>query len=374
MHQAEAKMMARARKSLWWPFITNDVANMALTCRPCQEYKPSNRAEPLRAHEKATYPFQFVHMDLGEVNGKYFLIAVDQFSSFPQIYECGKTAKTSQVISFTINLFENFSVPMTIYSDGGPQFKENGEFDKFCQDWGIEHVTSSPYMSRSNGVAEEAVKEMKKIIRANISPLGVLNRPSTVAGLMMFRNTPRSPTDLSPAQLIFGQDIRDSLPITRASLTPEHRFAVEERLHTVRKEKTNGKKEMELLQQGQKVFVQNPSSKRWTSTATIVKFGANNREYIIRNDDTGKEYRRNRRFLKPQRVTPVTPPRQPVPAPELRPLTEVKQVPSEPSVPRVIPAGPEMAINNRPQRQKKPIVRFQAGHNKYYEPAQIIED
>jgi hypothetical protein len=229
-------------------------------------------------------------------------------------------------------------------------------------------------MSRSNGVAEEAVKEMKKIIRANISPIGVLNRPSTVAGLMMFRNTPRSPTDLSPAQLIFGQDIRDSLPITRASLTPEHRFAVEERLHTVRKEKTNGKKEMELLQQGQKVFVQNPSSKRWTSTATIVKFGANNREYIIRNDDTGKEYRRNRRFLKPQRVTPVTPPRQPVPAPELRPLTEVKQVPSEPSVPRVIPAGPEMAINNRPQRQKKPIVRFQAGHNKYYEPAQIIED
>ena len=78
MHQAEAKMMARARKSLWWPFITNDVANMALSCKTCQEYKPSNRAEPLRAHKPATYPFQFIHMDLGEVNGKYFLIAVDQ--------------------------------------------------------------------------------------------------------------------------------------------------------------------------------------------------------------------------------------------------------------------------------------------------------
>ena len=370
MHQAEAKMMARARKSIWWPFITNDVANTALSCKTCQEYKPSNRAEPLRAHEQATYPFQFVHMDLGEVNGKYFLIAVDQYSGFPQIYECGKTAKTNQIISFTIDLFENFSVPMTIYSDGGPQFKENGDFDKFCKEWGIEHVTSSPHMSNSNGVAEEAVKEMKKIIRANVSPSGVLNRPSTVAGLMMFRNTPRSPTDLSPAQLIFGQDIRDSLPITRASLKPEHRFAAEERLQKVREEKRKGKgrKEMELLKQGQKVFVQHPGSKRWTSTATVLRFGINDREYIVRNDENGREYRRNRKFLRPQRVQPVTPPRQPVPAPELHPLQKVK-VPSEPSVPRVVPE-PDMATNNRPQRQKKPIIRFEAGHNKYYEPVQ----
>ena len=108
MHQAGDKMMARARKSLWWPLITRDVNNAALTCKPCQEYKPSNLDEPLRNHEVATYPFQFVHMDLGEVNGKHFLIAVDQYSGFPQIYECGKTAKTEQVIAHTINLFENF--------------------------------------------------------------------------------------------------------------------------------------------------------------------------------------------------------------------------------------------------------------------------
>jgi hypothetical protein len=163
------------------------------------------------------------------------------------------------------------------------------------------------------------------------------------------------------------------LPITRASLKPEHRFAAEERLQKVREEKRKGKgrKEMELLKQGQKVFVQHPGSKRWTSTATVIRFGINDREYIIRNDETGREYRRNRKFLKPQRVTPVTPPRQPVPAPELR---KVPSVPSEPSVPRVVPTGPDMAINNRPVRQKKPIVRFEAGHNKYYEPIQRTED
>ncbi len=367
MHQAADKMMARARKSLWWPFITRDVQNVALTCKPCQEYKPSNRDEPLRPHEPATYPFQFVHMDLGEVNGKYFLISADQYSGFTHIFECGKTAKTAQVIEHTVSLFENFSVPITIYSDGGPQFKENGEFDDFCEKWGIQHINSSPYMSRSNGVAEEAVKEMKKIIRANVSQAGVLDRQSTVAGLMMFRNTPRSPTNLSPAQIIFGQDVRDCLPMNRTNLRPDNRFAVEQRLQEVRekrKEKENdtkGKREMELLRPGQKVFVQHPATKRWTRTATVVNFGKNNREYIIRDDETERVLRRNRKFLKIQKVEPVAPPKQPVPVPKQ--YSEMNQVPSEPSVSEAIPE----AKNIRPKRLRKPIVRFVPNLNKYHE-------
>jgi hypothetical protein len=51
------------------------------------------------------------------------------------------------------------------------------DFEKFCKEWGIEYVTCSPHMSNSNGVAVEAVKEMKKIIQAKVSPSGVLNRP-----------------------------------------------------------------------------------------------------------------------------------------------------------------------------------------------------
>ena len=136
-------------------------------------------------------------------------------------------------------------------------------------------------MSRSNRVAEEAIKEMKKIIRANISQAGFLDRQSTVASLMMFWNTPRLPTNLSPAQIIFGQDVRDCLPMNWTNLRPDNRFAIEQRLQEVRekrKEKENdtkGKREMELLRPGQKVFVQHPATKRWTKTATVLNFGKN---------------------------------------------------------------------------------------------------
>jgi hypothetical protein len=44
--------------------------------------------------------------------------------------------------------------------------------------------------AHSNGIAESGIKEMKKLIRADLSTNDVLNMPSAIAGLQMFRNTP----------------------------------------------------------------------------------------------------------------------------------------------------------------------------------------
>lgn len=54
---------------------------------------------------------------------------------------------------------------------------------------------------------------------------------------------------------------------------------------------------------------------RWSYSGTIVKFGQNTQEYVIRSDENDKLYRRNRKFLKPQIITPVKPPDQPVKIP-----------------------------------------------------------
>jgi hypothetical protein len=89
-----------------------------------------------------------------------------------------------------------------IYSDGGRQFKD--KFDNFCKRWSINHVKSSPHYPQSNGEAESAVKEMKKIIRATfINQTRMLDKSGFSAAMLMFWNTSRSPTDLSPAQLVF---------------------------------------------------------------------------------------------------------------------------------------------------------------------------
>jgi hypothetical protein len=109
-----------------------------------------------------------------------------------------------------LQLFATFSIPVTIYSDGGPQFMEGEtinkfEFGQFCKEWGVQHITSSPHYPQSNGLAEEAVKNAKKMIIATFDWNTKRCRPAEIAaGLLLFRNTPRSPTNLSPNEIVFG--------------------------------------------------------------------------------------------------------------------------------------------------------------------------
>jgi hypothetical protein len=120
MHQLADKMEAHTQKSFWWPFKGRDIKNIAKTCSPCQEKLPSQAAELDRALEEAHYLFQSLHMDLSTYEGRQFLILVDQFSSFPHAYKCGKHATTKQATDFSTLFISNYSAPVTIYSEGGP--------------------------------------------------------------------------------------------------------------------------------------------------------------------------------------------------------------------------------------------------------------
>ena len=388
MHQGAHKMCERAKKSIWWPFINRDIKNVAKTCEPCVERAPSNRPEAEVQHEEATYPFQFLHIDLAQYGGRYFLVTVDQYSGFPSIYECGKTATTKQVTEHLKQLFATFSIPVTIYSDGGPQFLEGErvdkfEFGKFCKEWGVQHVTSSPHHPQSNGIAEEAVKEMKKIISATYdAERSRLKQSELAAALLLFRNTPRAPTNLSPSELVFGQIMRDNLPISRRLFKPQARYDVEKRLREVREERDRRNRvskpfQHPLLYPGQPVRMQDPGTKRWTRTGTVIGFGSNEREYQVRADN-GRVLRRNRKFLKPEFVKAGPPPAQPVQAPELpgekhTPPREVEARTASPLAPSRATTStapttptPGILVTSRPTRTIRKPLRFREEENKVY--------
>ena len=118
----------------------------------------------------------------------------------------------------------------------------------------------------------------------------------------MFRNTPRSGTGESPAMLIFGHDIRDSLPCHHEHLLLQLCFRNEQRLfdHNEKQKpdaiRNGPTKEQPLLAPSTPVRIQNLISKKWDSTGFVVKFGINTVEDIIRTGH--KEIWRNRHFLK----------------------------------------------------------------------------
>ena len=334
MHQSSGKMMARARASLWWPFMARDISSHAKSCLPCEIHRDSNPAESILTHEPSQYPFQHLHMDIGQEQGYYYLITTCQFSGYPNINDTGKTCTTDQVINATVNLITLFGIPEIIYTDGGPQFLENGKFGSFCKDWGIRHILSSPYMPRSNGHAEAAVKQMKKLIKANLTTNGRLDRNSCLAGLQVFRNTPRQPSGESPNELIFGRKVRDSMPIPKEQLLPEFRYRTEERIFNNKQSKLpdterNGpKRELHLLKPKTPVRIQHAITKKWDTTGFVVSFGQNTREYLIRVGH--KIVRRNRHFLKEIEVEAVEPVKQPAQPPNLPPTPQGSNFPVNP--------------------------------------------
>ena len=366
MHQAEQKMFARAERSFWWPLMRKDIKNVALSCKPCQEYKKSNQQEKYLNHEIPIFPFQFVHTDFCQFEGRHYLVVVDQFSGYPFVMQFATDPTSEMLIDTLMIIFAQFSVPVKLFSDGGPQYKSQ-KFSDFCTRWGIQHIMSSPHFPQSNGIAENSVKEMKKLIRGTFNhSAGRVNEEDFSAGILLFRNTPCSPTNRSPAETLFGRQIRDNLPISRKLLKPDLRFDVEKRRKEAQliQSKYSPRTELSLLQPGSRVFIQHPATKRWTDQGSIISFGNNAREYLVRMDSNDRILRRNRHFLRPQFVPTTSPPRQPVlpPSPttttsdEENPSTSAKRTYAE--VAREVRGEVPVAKNIRPKREIKKPVRF----------------
>jgi len=107
------------------------------------------------------------------------------------------------------------------------QFSSN-DFLKFSNEWDSDHRTSSPCHSQSNGEAERAVKEAKKIL-LRCKKAG----SDTFLALLDHRNTPPSGTQISPAQrLLNRKNKKYDLLSTSACLLYKPSVADEDTTHT----------------------------------------------------------------------------------------------------------------------------------------------
>jgi hypothetical protein len=71
---------------------------------------------------------------------------------------------------------------------------------------------SSAYLPHSNCRAEIAVKSGKRLLRDNVGPGGNLDNDWFMTAVMQYRNTPMQDSRISPAQMVFGRQMRDFLP------------------------------------------------------------------------------------------------------------------------------------------------------------------
>ena len=152
---------------------------------------------------------EHVSIDLCDIQGQNWLVMVDRYSGWPFAGKLSSTT-TEKVTDMLDSWFTQFGFPSSIKSDNGPQFRD--QFELYCRSRGINRQTSSPYNHQSNGLAESAVKNMKKLIAKCMT-----NKESIDLAIMAFRNCARS-NGVSPAQAFLGRRMQDILPSHSSSL------------------------------------------------------------------------------------------------------------------------------------------------------------
>ena len=210
-HQGVVGMRARATNSFFWPGLNNDIDVIRSQCRDCNDIAPSQSNEPLLL-ASPKYPFQKTVADYFTLTGFKYLLYADRYSAWISVIKIRiGEADFKFLKSFFVQLFSTFGVPEELSTDGGPPFKGH-EYRTFLQRWDIQPRLSSAYYPQSNGRAELAVKVARKILLGNSEANGDINNEMVARALLQHRNTPLQGIGLSPAQILYGRNLKDCLP------------------------------------------------------------------------------------------------------------------------------------------------------------------
>jgi hypothetical protein len=180
--------------------------------------------------------------------------------------------------------------------------------EQMMEDYGIHHRISSVANPHANARAELGVKTVKRMLRDNMSQNGGLDMAKLPRALLQLRNTPDLDTKRSPAQCLFGRELKDFLPrpttalmgdmwvkladareeaLARRSLTSENLWAE----HT---------KALAPLKVVDAVLIQNQTGNhplRWDKSGKVVQ-NMGNDQYMVVVDGSRRTTRRNRKYLR----------------------------------------------------------------------------
>lgn len=291
-HQGINSCIRSAKGIVYWHNINKDIEKYVSQCHTCLTFRRNNSKEPLIPHDYKLLAWNKVGIDLFEINKKIYLIVIDYFSKYPELALLNSTT-ASQIIMHLKSIWARHGIPCFACTDGGPPFNSK-EFKDFLNEWHVEHIMSSPYLSRSNGMVERSIGTMKGILKKCFS-----DNTDPFLALLQYRNTPKN-CQYSPAQLCMSRRLRTKMPISDTNLKPKmidykkikqhidtqnHKSSLYYNKHT---------KPLSSLQQGDKVYFKKQPHNVWTP-GIISEVCPEPRSYIISSPEG--QFRRNRQHI-----------------------------------------------------------------------------
>ena len=214
-HTGMSKMHLRAKQSLYWPGINDEIRNKVENCIPCQMVARSQQKEPAIPIEVPFRPLQKIGMDLFFCTGKWYLLVCDYYSKFP-IFRLLPSISSNNVISALESIISEYANVEEIICDNGKQFMAQ-EYKNFPAQYGVRLTSSRPYHPKGHGFIERQVQTIKKIlIKCE------LDGTSPHMAMLELSATPLDDNTPSLAALLGNRRYKTTLPaITRASYNSE---------------------------------------------------------------------------------------------------------------------------------------------------------
>lgn len=219
-HLGMRKSKARLLQEFYWPNCFRDVEQFVRSCDSCQRVgKPHDRCKvPMQLVPIITEPFKRMVIDIvgplpvTERGNKYLLTILCPATKFPEAVPL-KELSSADVVDALLSVFARVGFPSEIQSDQGSVFT-SALTTTFLERCGVKLIHSSVCHPQSNSV-ERCHSTLKRVLRALCYERKQEWDDCLPATLFALRTVPHEATGFTPAELVYGRNLRSPMLMLR---------------------------------------------------------------------------------------------------------------------------------------------------------------
>ncbi|XP_064467644.1 uncharacterized protein LOC135378518 [Ornithodoros turicata] len=219
-HLGVRKTKQRLLQEWFWPGCFKDVEQYVRACDTCQKVgKPNERCKaPLTLVPIISEPFQRLVIDVvgplpvSKSGYKYILTMICPATKFPEAVPL-KEQCSFEIVDGLLSVFARIGFPKEIQCDNGSVFT-SALTTTFLEKCGIKVIHSSLYHPQSNSV-EKWHSVLKRVLRALTHEYKTDWESGLPGAMFALRSVPHETTGFSPAELVYGREIRSPMRLIR---------------------------------------------------------------------------------------------------------------------------------------------------------------
>ena len=109
-HPGMVRMKSLARSYLWWPCLDKQIEEKVSACIACGQARNMLSTAPLHVWKWPSGVLQRIHIDFAESKGKTFLVLIDAYSKWLEVFQMHSTTST-KTIEVLHHFFASYGLP-----------------------------------------------------------------------------------------------------------------------------------------------------------------------------------------------------------------------------------------------------------------------